>query len=536
MRLKVDQHIYGKTKDKDFSTLAISVAIPKEDLKILEKHSLYQLPSSLLYDTEAKKPKKYVYYKLNNESVVLGRGIDVGRDEFGRVGNFLFHNLIFKIKDLEKSGLTPIGLIRYLEEKGIFHDKPFQEGQILPLDVEIDNSIGKEIPSVSLLEGKIDLLSTLLYACFNQIEITAPIWIYGTENETFDFLDKLFSILPKRLWSNISFNTFWSEDHKLPGLFFCCNSLKSSEIRLPNYSLKIDLAGGSYDSKINIQDKIKYEYARFIAQKVLENKEDISILYSLEESVITHDWKRFIGLYKDSSQDIKMAIYKHDRDSIMAEVSKGNISLLNVIREDISKEDQNRIFKTKELIHCFIKDRDENLTKDFVGWFYDFLAIEDKKDFYPVFLRNSWLLGLLLGKIKEEKMRTDKNIKILQGLIEGIYKGDPEHQRYDEKLEEMLLEVFCKLFESGADMNMGDILKVIKKLPPSKNTKVLLLRALIKYRLGDGSELISFVKEEKYQQLIYELLNNGVKTIDWEEYKRAFQEKERKHSIFSWRK
>ena len=108
MMLKVDQHIYGKTKGRDFSTLAVSAAMTKEDLKVLEKYSLYQLPHSLLYDEKTIKPKKYIYYKLNNESVVLGRGIDVGRDEFGRVGNFLFHNFIFKIKEFEILGLTPI--------------------------------------------------------------------------------------------------------------------------------------------------------------------------------------------------------------------------------------------------------------------------------------------------------------------------------------------------------------------------------------------------------------------------------------------
>lgn len=528
--LKVDQHIYGKTKEKDFSTLAISAAIPKDDLKVLEKYSLYQLPQSLLYDTEAKKPIKYIYYKLSDESVVLGRGFDVGRDEFGRVGNFLFHNLIFKLKDLNKSGLTPIGLIHYLEGKGIFYDKPFQKQQIIPLDVVIDNSLRKEPPSVSLLDGKIDLLSTLLYACLNQIDLTAPVRIYGTESENFDFLDRLFSILPIRLWSYLSFNTFWNQDYKLPGLFFCCDSLKSREIKPPDYSLQIDLEGGSYDSKINIQDKVKYEYARFIAQNVSENKDDVSILYSLDESVITHDWERFRGLYKDSSQDIQIATYRHNSGSILIEISKGNISLLKVIRENISKEDQNRIFKTREFIHCLIKDRDEKLGKDFIGWFYDLSTSENKSDFYPLFLNSQWLLDLLLNKLREDKKLN--NIEIIRGLFQGYI----EQERYNGVMEERLLEVSCELFENIPEGDMSDILKTIKKLPPSKNPKAHLLKAFIRYKLGDSGELISIIKDERFQSLVVELLINGIKNLDWEEYKRDFKEPNRKLSIFSWRK
>jgi len=433
------------------------------------------------------------------------------------------------LEGLEKPGFTPIGLIRYLEEKGIFQDKPFQEGQILPLEVEIDNNRMKEIPSVSLLESKIDLLSTLLYACFNHIEITAPIWIYGTENETFDFLDKLFFILSKRVWSNLSFNTFWYEDPKLPGLFFCCNSLKSSEIRLPNYSLKIDLMQGSYDSKIDISDKAIYEYAKLAAQKALNNESSLSILYSLQEFAETVDWVRFVEMFKDAPQDIKTIIYNLHKERIITEVSQGNAKLFRILEN----AEHNKVFKSKGLINHIIENHDEILAKDFVGWFYDLPSMEDKRDLYFVFLSNPWLLNLLLDNIRGDKIRISRSAEMIQELIEDIGKMAAEKEGYNEATEERLLEGLYEFLDNKPNIDTSRALKIIKKLPATKNPKILLLRVLIRYEIGDNSEFISLIKEEDYKQLIQDLTKGGLKAIDWEKHKKAFQEIKPK-SFFRW--
>jgi predicted house-cleaning noncanonical NTP pyrophosphatase (MazG superfamily) len=533
MLLTLDQHIYGKTKDKDFSTLAISREISKENLKILEKYSIYKLPNSLLYDAKAIKPKKYVYYKLNDESMVLGSGVDVGKDEFGRVGNFLFHNLIFKIKELEKLRLTPISLIRYFEENSIFQREPFHEGQIPSIDLEIAATHQKEVPTPNMLENETGLLPLLLYACFYHTDITAPIYITGDEDRIFDFLDKLFSILPKRLWPNLSVNTFWYEDYTLPGLSFYCNSIKSDEIRPPNYSLKIDFEAGTYESKIDIQDRMKYEYAKLAAKKALNDKQGLSDLYLLQELAETPNWNGFIEHYGGAPQNIRNVIYGNNRENISTEISQGNIGLFNVLKRDISMEDLNRVFKSKKMIDRLLENRDEIIARDFVEWFYDMPITEDKRNIYPVFLSNVWLFDLLLNKIRQEK---SKNIEVVQNLLHGIYMQYAEQKRYNQVMEEKVLEICCELLENNPDIDTAGMLKVVKKLPPSNDPEVLLLRALIRYRLEDSSELVSLIKEKGYQPLLCELINKGMKTIDWERHKKAFRQNEPKPSILKlWR-
>lgn len=530
--LKLDQHIYGITKEKGLSTLSVSIEMSEEDLKVLEKHSLYHLPNVLLYDNEAIKPKKYIYYKLNDESMVLGRGVDIGRDEFGRVGNFLFHNLILKLKEVEKVGVTPIGLIKYFEKKGTFQDI-FCEGQNVDDDLKVlDNDTHKEVPAMSLFEGKSDLVSLLLYTCFNHEKISSPICICGNEDKIFDFLDILFSILPKKMWSNLSFNTFWYEDSKLPGLFFCCTNVRSNEIRLPNYSLKIDLEEGLYESKIDIQDKMKYEYAKCAAQKALSDKQGLSILYLLEELVIAHDWRKFIDLYKGSPQDIKWVIYSHNKENILTEILQGNIELLVVLREDLSTEERDRVFKSKILIERFIKQHDEIISKDFIEWFYN-LTTQESKDFCRVILNNPTLLNFILKTIKNEKERLTFNITTVQGLIEEMYKNYLETENYDQTTEEKLLEVFCEFLEYNA---ITDIFKNVKRLPPSENPKILLLRALIMYRFGNSSKIISILKNKRSQQLTRNLLYEGMKTIDWKEHAKVLINDKNRSRVLFWRK
>ena len=97
MKVKVGQHIYGRAKEKGFSTLGYSPDVTSEDLKSIERNSNYELPTSLYYDEGAEKPVKYTFYKLSEEKIVVGKGVYIGKDEFGRVGNYLFHNLIFQL-------------------------------------------------------------------------------------------------------------------------------------------------------------------------------------------------------------------------------------------------------------------------------------------------------------------------------------------------------------------------------------------------------------------------------------------------------
>ena len=379
-----------------------------------------------------------------------------------------------------------------------------------------------------ILEKKKDLTDLLFYACFNREEIKDPIYVNGDEKKIFDFLNKLFHFLPKRVWWSISYNTFWYKEPLLPGTFFCCTDFKSCEIRPPSYSLKIDLEKQEYESKIYIKNEIKDEHAKYVSQKALTDKQSLSCFYSQEELVMSRDWEKFIASYKDSPQDNKEIVYKYHKEDFLKEVSQGNNTLLSAILKDINRDDRNRIYKSNTLIQRIIEYRDEILANDFVEWFYDFHA-DDKRELYTIFLNNLWLFELLIAKITEKNVKVSKNIEIIQTLIENI----PDHEGRNDVIEVRLLEVLCESFENitDIDIDMPKILKVIKKLPSSGNPKILILRALIKYELGDNSELVSLIKEDTCQLLICDILNKGMKIIDFEKYK-SLQRKKSKSFLF----
>lgn len=522
----IHQQIYGKTNKRDFSTLATSIEMARQDLGVIEKNCRFKLPLSMLYELDVPKPRKYVYYPLNDEQVIIGRGVDIGRDEFGRAGNFLFHNLIIRRDEIEKFGQNPVRLIQYLEERGIFKDNEFTEEHIDKLELEIIGDNGSKVSLQNLFANDSNFLPLLLYACSKYKEISNPIYIIGSEDKIFSFIEKIFDILPKRLWGNISFNTFWYQDAES---FFCGIGIREEEKRLTNYSLKIDLENESYDSKINIQDKTVYEYAILVANMALSDNKMLSTLNSLVDSAVNQSWDTFINFYKDLPEDIRRAVHNLHRNIILQGVLQGNIELFGTIKEDIREEDYYLIYRS---LSGFLSQHNEALTRDFVNWFCD-VPGNNKRDFYPIFLRNLWLLDLLLDKVREDMARA-KNIEIIQDLVQEIYRQFTEREKHDEVIEEKVLEVCCELFGRIPNKDVAGILKVLKKLPTAKKLKLHILRSLIKFILGDSGDLISMLKEQKYQPFICELLSEGIKAIDWQKYKGFLKENGAKSFMSRW--
>ena len=271
------------------------------------------------------------------------------------------------------------------------------------------------------------------------------------------------------------------------------------------------------------------EVGKLAAQKALNNESSLSILYSLQEFAETVDWVRFVEMFKDAPQDIKTIIYNLHKERIITEVSQGNAKLFRILEN----AEHNKVFKSKGLINHIIENHDEILAKDFVGWFYDLPSMEDKRDLYFVFLSNPWLLNLLLDNIRGDKIRISRSAEMIQELIEDIGKMAAEKEGYNEATEERLLEGLYEFLDNKPNIDTSRALKIIKKLPATKNPKILLLRVLIRYEIGDNSEFISLIKEEDYKQLIQDLTKGGLKAIDWEKHKKAFQEIKPK-SFFRW--
>ncbi|MEW6620454.1 MAG: hypothetical protein AB1422_14155, partial [bacterium] len=155
--MKLEQHIYTSSV-KGFTTLTATQGITKDERIKLENHSLYVLPGQLLYKEGMPTPTKYIFYPLGEKRFVLGRAIYLGKDNLGRPGNYLFHNLIIAKDELEEPSFNPAKLIKMIEENGLFRTSPPEK----PLDVInflLDEEKGLEFKTPPMPQ---DLILTLL--------------------------------------------------------------------------------------------------------------------------------------------------------------------------------------------------------------------------------------------------------------------------------------------------------------------------------------------------------------------------------------
>jgi hypothetical protein len=114
-----------------FSTVDATEGLSSSDCQILEKHSHYYLPPTLLFRRETEGPTKYVYYQLDNRRSVVGRAVYLGRDSLGRPGNFLFHNYVFQREGLLAADFNPVPLVDWLENRVLLNAVPREHLKII---------------------------------------------------------------------------------------------------------------------------------------------------------------------------------------------------------------------------------------------------------------------------------------------------------------------------------------------------------------------------------------------------------------------
>src|SRR5664280_1606733 len=120
-QISLDQQVYARAK-RGIVTVARSAGVMPDELAVLERFSQYLLPNSLMYEEDYSAPVKYVFYPMETDRFVVGRGIYLGRDELGRPGNYLYHNLLIDRTDLATLDTNPARLTKALIAKGIFLD------------------------------------------------------------------------------------------------------------------------------------------------------------------------------------------------------------------------------------------------------------------------------------------------------------------------------------------------------------------------------------------------------------------------------
>lgn len=525
----IGQHIYGRSQDKGFSTLSCPPGITAEELRHIETKSNYELPASLYHDEAAEKPAKYIYYRLNDDKVVVGRGTYIGKDEHGRAGNYIFHNIILAATDMVSYKISPVRLIEHFVQTNTFITDAIKKEirSEIGLDLQRDWSGTEDTGFAKLMRDYESFYAEYLYLSFQSKSIDAPIIVlYSEEGQLFDFLQCLFFALPRRIWNRQSFNSLWYQD----SVFLIRGIKKGFPLPSTDYVLKIDLGAGTYESKIESRDAILYEFAKFAAQKALNNESGLQELYSIQDLAEEADWGRFIELYRKSKEDIQRTILSLYRVKIINEILHGNIALYDLAKSNMSSNEREQLFQTKDIVNRLIKNGGEADMKDIVDWFY--MQPENKGDYYSKFLHNPALFDLLLGKMKDSRFNKDKNVGILRGFLNELLKIYKEREIIDVAAEYKLMMKLSEVLNDSEINNVSDIIKLLKKLPPTNDIRDSLQRVLLIYKLGDRSALFSAIKEEKYQVLIYELLNEAIKKANWERYRKLIQNKEQKSSFF----
>lgn len=203
-QIPLDQQVYARAK-RGIVTVARSAGIKPDELTEIERRSQYVLPNSLMYEENCSAPVKYVFYQLGTERFVVGRAIYLGRDELGRPGNYLYHNLLIDYKDLATLDTNPARLTKALIAKGVFldaaPDSDVLEAAQLDTDEEFDS-----LPTIEISDH--NSLLSVLYASLNLDLKTKPILLKGSSENCLEFLLLLFDIIPYKVRASLAYDTY----------------------------------------------------------------------------------------------------------------------------------------------------------------------------------------------------------------------------------------------------------------------------------------------------------------------------------------
>ncbi|MCX7833205.1 MAG: hypothetical protein N2490_03230 [Ignavibacteria bacterium] len=529
MKVKVFHHVFGKTPERDFSTLICTTDLEKSELRTLEQFSHYRLLPSLM-DENKPKPKKYVYYKLNEEKIVIGRGIDLGKDEFNRWGNFLFHNLIFDVKEFCKAKVSPPEMINYLENNNIFLSD--STGNLSNLSLISHLNIEQtKIASSIIGQFRIDKepLPYLVSICLNNVNKDLLCWVHGDIKATIKFLEFIFAILPVSRWINISFNTFWNyNEEKLPGIYFVCTSEENAEGGPSSYVMKIDLYNKNFETGRDIYQFQPVNYEKFFAEMVVHKEEKVIKLFNqLYEMVIFSNWRTFTRLFiqlldekkekeillfgkLSRKNQINEILYEYWHDDIISEISNGNIELFKAVRDFLSYDDIQKIFTSGNFI-IELSDVYSDIQDEFINWFFTKSMDKNKTSCYRYILDNPSLYKKFVDKLYSLPVSETYSI-----FIETLQHHFRREQIDKNKIIDLFLVLNKKLDTSEKIPNKEYLLRFLNEIV-FRDKLIELIKATLKYKLGEPKELINFLKEDENVKFFSDIMFKGLEEIIREE-------------------
>ena len=300
--MNVEQQMFTSGKP-EFVTIAMSGGLSREERLALEQHSLYVLPTALMYQENVVTPVKYVYYPLNATRGVVGKAVYAGKDSLGRPGNYFFHNLVFEYDDLQREfDLNPAALICAIEQQNGFQTAA-PPAPLTPLEIAPPSRLPEvTAPAVNQAD-----LECVLYAALHHHAFQLPIMLHGTDRECLDFLERLFPLLPEQQRRELSFDTCAYGT----GLPFRIQGVpKQPEFR-QNLSPTLTLSCATMQIKTSVQrsEAVKWAAAYLVKQRDLKLFDLFQTSFTADDLAVLSAAPDLMRRYAEQADERRAAIF-----------------------------------------------------------------------------------------------------------------------------------------------------------------------------------------------------------------------------------
>ena len=478
----LEQQVFTRGK-QGFATVAASEGISDEDKLSLERHSLYFVPDPILYKEGTPKPVKFVYYPLGSGKFVIGRAVYAGRDDVGRPGNYLFHNLVVPLDGFAQVGFNPARLTKELTSRGIFLDKAPDTERLDPVELDVT---GAQVAPKGISVGDKKAILTLLYTCLNADLTRQPLLMSGSEEQVLDFLLWLFDVLPYNLRETISYD---SQGYGMPP-GYCIIGLPDQDDYRQSIKSSLALQLSDMDMTPGFEVSETPGELSFIVDLAASNRlDELNTLYFLQDCLQKGDYQSFKRGYDGASTSIKRFLFAFRKTEILDYVAASrDTDFLQLISDSLIIEDLHVIGSDVALLKVLA----ESGSKKTLELLADhLLAQAPSEDLYSLLFTSYELWQIFLNKLMPLSPGASVLVLII-GLLTRQYSADYEEALHYAMLP--FLERFAKdmkssseigralaglpiltpgIFEAGARVSQLNLLRTFAAYDLTRDTKCL---------------------------------------------------------------
>ncbi|GAK49946.1 hypothetical protein U14_01171 [Candidatus Moduliflexus flocculans] len=406
--MKVEQQMFTSGKP-EFVTVAITAGLSRDERITLERHSLYLLPTALMYQENVVTPVKYVFYPLHAKRGVVGKAIYAGKDSLGRPGNYFFHNLVFEFDDLQQEfDLNPAALIRAIEQQQHFRTTAPQT----PLTPEEIASLPRlsemAVPRIKQAE-----LEQLLYVGLNFKSFQLPLLLYGTDCECLDLLERLYPLLPYQQRREFSFDTYSYGT----GLTFRVQGLPPQPEFRQSFSPALTLNCSTL--QVTAAFQMPAPPARFEAIRglVLAGKTgELNALYALEHWLELGNFDEFTRRFGQTSAEIQHLLRDFHAPRLLAYlVEQRQTALFELLQPYLTSDDLAILSAAPELMRRYAEQADDRRAAIFAEWIAKFKRFSGD----DLFLLPEEKRGAAIRILLDEMLKMPKS-KEKQAQLEAV--------------------------------------------------------------------------------------------------------------------